>query len=135
MRVSGHVQVRQGEVMAALQHARSHLGPYHKDSGATLLQRRLLRDTLALLAYPEPEHSPMAHLLKEGQRNATVDAVNSAMLHFARQGAMLGVITAKSRWSLMCMVVSQPFRRMHAHFQQHGASCTAAQTALRTYQF
>jgi hypothetical protein len=42
----------------------------------------MLRDVVALIAYQQPEQSPLAPLLSQAQREATADIVNAAVLQW-----------------------------------------------------
>ncbi|KAJ9520786.1 hypothetical protein QJQ45_013966 [Haematococcus lacustris] len=69
--------IRRGEVLAAVECARSLLAPLR----AWLPQcKGTLRDVVALVAYQKPENSPLADLLLPAQRALVADSVNTALL-------------------------------------------------------
>lgn len=46
-----------------------------------------VQDVVALIAYEQPEQSPLAHLLDMSQREVVADAVNAAILQVATTGS------------------------------------------------
>eukprot|EP00198_Chlamydomonas_reinhardtii_P005705 XP_001695041.1 predicted protein [Chlamydomonas reinhardtii] len=70
--------VRGGQVQEAVVFAQGTLAQLRGVSAAAL--EGPLRDVVALIAYQQPETSPLAHLLGQGQREAVSDAVNTAVL-------------------------------------------------------
>ncbi|EFJ44175.1 hypothetical protein VOLCADRAFT_106503 [Volvox carteri f. nagariensis] len=70
--------VRCGRVEEAVMFAQSTLAQLRGPSAASL--ESSLRDVVALVAYQNPEASPLAHLLDRAQRDAVADAVNAAVL-------------------------------------------------------
>jgi hypothetical protein len=46
-----------------------------------------VQDVVALIAYEQPEQSPLAHLLEVSQREVVADAVNAAILQVASSGS------------------------------------------------
>ncbi|KAG2437400.1 hypothetical protein HXX76_006052 [Chlamydomonas incerta] len=70
--------VRGGRVQEAVVFAQGTLAQLRGVSAAAL--ESPLRDVVALIAYQQPETSPLAHLLGQPQREAVSDAVNTAVL-------------------------------------------------------
>ncbi|GLC55921.1 hypothetical protein PLESTB_001044600 [Pleodorina starrii] len=70
--------VRAGRVQEAVLFAQRTLSQLRGPSAASL--EPSLRDVVALVAYQDPQASPLAHLMGRGQRDAVADAVNAAIL-------------------------------------------------------
>ena len=69
-----------GAVADALQHGLDHLAAFLRDATLSKSEAQLLRDALALLAYPDPTAAPMAYLLQDAHRAHVADVVNAAVL-------------------------------------------------------
>ncbi|KAI7842482.1 hypothetical protein COHA_003836 [Chlorella ohadii] len=69
--------IRRGDIIGALGYAE---GPLSTLRGASLDHDARLRDVVALIAYQQPEQSPLSALLAPAQREATADVVNAALL-------------------------------------------------------
>ncbi|GLC41896.1 hypothetical protein PLESTM_001263500 [Pleodorina starrii] len=67
-----------GRVQEAVLFAQRTLSQLRGPSAASL--EPSLRDVVALVAYQDPQASPLAHLMGRGQRDAVADAVNAAIL-------------------------------------------------------
>jgi hypothetical protein len=52
------------------------------------------QDVVALIAYEQPEQSPLAHLLEVSQREVVADAVNAAILQVASSGSNSSLVAA-----------------------------------------
>lgn len=76
------MQILAGNAMAALQHAQQHLKPFLLDQKIDAADKKLLEQTLALLAYPDVHGSPVAALATDAQRHRVAKVVNSMMLCF-----------------------------------------------------
>lgn len=67
---------------------------------------------MALLAYEEPEKSPMFHLLSFEYRQHVADSLNRAILgvyiFFVDEGINVFYIDERERQSLFCFVLSCP---------------------------
>jgi hypothetical protein len=82
------MQIGAGKVVEVLTLGRSALARYQQDDALPAAHRRLLRDTFALLAYPDPKTAPMAYLTTGEHRDKVARVVNSVMLrHSMRQRA------------------------------------------------
>lgn len=68
-----------GNVDDALAFAQKRLRPFKQCSTAQHHQQ-LLHDTLALLAYPDPEKAPMSYLVLDEHRRKAARVVNAAIL-------------------------------------------------------
>ncbi|XP_068647186.1 ran-binding protein M homolog isoform X1 [Aristolochia californica] len=68
--------VRVGHLEAAVNYARAELAKFFRDSPLS----SLLQDCIALLAYEEPQNSPVGHFLDMVQREAVADAINITIL-------------------------------------------------------
>ncbi|GIL63044.1 hypothetical protein Vafri_17192 [Volvox africanus] len=79
--------VRCGRVEEAVQFAQSTMSQLRGPSPASM--ESSLRDVVALVAYQNPEASPLAHLLGREQRDAVADAVNAAVLTVASEAGGL----------------------------------------------
>ena len=73
--------VRKGDVEAALTFAEEQLAPAGEEDGDLLEE---MENVMALLAFPEPEQSPLKHLLDPAHRQKTASELNAAIL--AMQG-------------------------------------------------
>ncbi|KXZ54134.1 hypothetical protein GPECTOR_5g234 [Gonium pectorale] len=76
--------VRAGRVQEAVLFAQGSLAALRGPSSAAVAAR--LRDVVALVAYQQPETSPLAHLMGQAQREALADEVNAAVLDVLTRG-------------------------------------------------
>ncbi|PSC76243.1 Ran-binding 10 [Micractinium conductrix] len=71
--------IRAGDITGALAYAEGTLSTLR---GASPEHDARLRDVVALIAYQQPEQSPLAALLSPAQREATADVANAALLRW-----------------------------------------------------
>lgn len=67
-----------GKVDEALAFAQQRLRPFKQCRSSQ--HQQLLRETLALLAYPDPAESPMSYLVSDEHRRKAARVVNAAIL-------------------------------------------------------
>lgn len=67
-----------GKVEEALQFAQQRLKPFKQCRSPQ--HQQLLRETLALLAYADPDESPMSYLVLDEHRRKAARVVNTAIL-------------------------------------------------------
>jgi hypothetical protein len=60
-----------------------------------------LQDIVSLIAYPAPEHSPMAYLLNQAQREKVANELNNSILEFQGRKPFTGL----ERLTKQCTVV------------------------------
>jgi hypothetical protein len=90
------------------------------------------QDVVALIAYEQPEASPLGYLLQLGQREVVADAVNAAILQAASagagsSGAVDGGAAATSSSSSAAAGATMPQSSLEAILRQ----LVAARTVLR----
>eukprot|EP00299_Pterocystis_sp_00344_P015046 c7495_g1_i5.p1 GENE.c7495_g1_i5~~c7495_g1_i5.p1 ORF type:complete len:153 (+),score=26.16 c7495_g1_i5:76-534(+) len=70
--------IHQSQFEPSVYFAREHLAPIHFRLDEQDLT--LLKDSMSLIAYPNPEHSPVGHLLSPRQRQVVANEVNRFIL-------------------------------------------------------
>eukprot|EP00798_Chlamydomonas_sp_ICE-L_P022439 gene22438-29551_t len=88
--------VRHGKVLEAVNYAQTTLSRLRSSSLQSLDAE--LRDVVALIAYENPEASPLAHLLNFQRRESVADAANSILLRFGYEAK--GVKNSMSTFSI-----------------------------------
>ena len=95
------------------------------DGGALTSSYPLIRDAIALLAYPDPRSSPLAHLLlRPSVRDTTADVINAAILEAA-------CATEVSRMLSLRMGLAGAQASVTAASRIHGKRGLAAATAAK----
>ena len=74
------VQVREGDIMAALSHGRKELMAFLSDASLSAAQRKLLSDTIAIVVYSDVHSSPVGYLLSPAHRTKTAILANDTIL-------------------------------------------------------
>lgn len=80
--------LRKGNIDQAVQYSQSYLSPLYSSVLGVPDKETLLREVVALIAYEQPELSPLSHLLDPQQQELTADSLNSAILshHSSKTG-------------------------------------------------
>lgn len=80
-------QVRAGNDEATMAYGRSELCGGDAPGGAT----EAVQEVVGLLAYPDPQASPLAYLLEQGRRKAVSDELNAALKGTSRTWQGVGL--------------------------------------------
>jgi hypothetical protein len=76
--------VIRGDIEGAFHFGQKHLGPLRSQNNLRQLERTLLQQVPALLAYERPHESSLAFLVGLGHRNFVAEVVNSSMLLYSQ---------------------------------------------------
>jgi len=72
--------IRRNSVDEAVEFAQNELSQFTNIQNAEIVDQKLLQDAVALLAYIDPSHSPIAYLLQTSQREMVADELNETIL-------------------------------------------------------
>jgi hypothetical protein len=114
--------VRAKNCASALEFAQGELRPFGKQEDR---YREKLQDCMALLAYEEPENSPLFHYLTDDYRQSVADALNCAVLAHAN----LPSYTSMEKLLQHTTVVSQ---RLHQELGKDGPPTFTLKSFLKS---